>query len=52
MPLEADMDELLVKSTDYERLSEMFREFEFTTLLNKLKKSSWQRTARQGPAGT
>ena len=38
MPLEADMDELLVKSTDYERLSEMFREFEFTTLLNKLKK--------------
>lgn len=38
MPIEADMDELLVKSLNYEELSDMFREFEFTILLNKLKK--------------
>lgn len=38
MPIEADMDELIIKPTNYDDLAEMFREFEFTILLNKLKK--------------
>ncbi len=40
MPLDADMEELRLKGINYEELSSMFREFEFTTLLNKLQKES------------
>ena len=40
MPLDADMEELRLKGINYAELSTMFREFEFTTLLNKLQKES------------
>lgn len=38
MPIDADMDELIIKPTNYDALAEMYKEFEFTILLNKLKK--------------
>lgn len=43
MPLDADMEELRIKGINYPELSAMFREFEFTTLLNKLQKDSPER---------
>lgn len=43
MPLDADMEELKIRGINYPELSAMFREFEFTTLLNKLQKDSPER---------
>lgn len=40
MPLDADMEELRLRGINYQELSDMFREFEFTILLNKLQKDS------------
>lgn len=40
MPLETNMDELLVKPIEINLLAEMYREYEFSQLLNKLLKNS------------
>lgn len=53
MPIDADMDELIIKPTNYEELAEMYREFEFTILLNKLKKEQLAKSnnSEEGPEG-